>query len=164
MARKDRSKRDNGNSRGSAGGLSKGVTRSLNVLSTPAAAWSVRPMLQRPVLNPVGRILPSPTFAVSRSSGLPFKQAGKTQLIASQGGTAKRALTGGQRHTVPNPRTDSISPGNASRRGSNLKIAGEPVRDSHQKVRDPLTCKKRPRDNKPRGGDSGRRRFIPWCG
>lgn len=44
------------------------------------------------------------------------------------------------------------------------KARREPVKDSHhEKVRDPMTCKERPKKNRPTGS-GGRKRFIPWCG
>lgn len=38
-----------------------------------------------------------------------------------------------------------------------------PVQKERSDIRPRVRCKDRPRSNKPVGGGSGRKEFIPWC-
>lgn len=52
-------------------------------------------------------------------------------------------------------------PNTARDNGLRLPVKNsEPVKQSPKKVREPITCKSRPKKNK---GSGGSRAFVPWC-
>lgn len=67
------------------------------------------------------------------------------------------------------PTQTPATPVNQIRRMSDLSInvpAGNSLSraKSPEPVREPMTCKSRPKDNKPKGGGGGGpRKFVPWC-
>lgn len=58
--------------------------------------------------------------------------------------------------------TKATSPSQIGRTKSSTRTT---ERSSPETAREPLRCKPRPTDNRPKGGGGGSfRRFIPWCG
>lgn len=58
--------------------------------------------------------------------------------------------------------TRATSPSQSGRTKSSTRTT---EKSSPETAREPLRCKPRPTDNRPKGGGSGSfRRFIPWCG
>lgn len=64
----------------------------------------------------------------------------------------------------PDPKTPVARKSDVGRKAEPATVKSKPVR-SPEKVREPdrTVCKPRPKENTPKGGGGGPRKFVPWC-
>lgn len=141
MARRRRNKRVSSSAKSS--GVSRSAVRQTlspsPLLSSPARAWSIpslkSPMRYRPIWTATSPVI--------------------RDVEALRAQHDRRVAAGMSAPTE-----------HGRRNVSGLKFStSKPVSDRHHtdQVRDRLTCKSRPKDNRPRSGGAGKRRFVPWC-
>lgn len=113
------------------------------------------------------------TLAHMERSVLPSTPGVNAPNVNKRGGVKARAVMRDAGHpaVIGAPRVQAsvapTGPKTAQRSGVPLSKPdrSHSVRDTdkREKVDDYPNCKKRPDDNKRRGGSGGSKRFIPWC-
>lgn len=126
---------------------------------------SVKRSRQAPLGPALALSYPLPSFSPKPRLDGPTRNGLASAIARQAAGRAEHDRRVAAGHLAPTEKTKRRSSRlNLLPEKSATKARPEPVKDSHhEKVRDPMTCKERPKKNRPTGS-GGRKRFIPWCG